>query len=86
MKPQSETEPASAPQLFLQAGAFSHRSNAQQLRQRLLDAGLANAEIHQRPHDSLFRVRLGPYVQQETMLNDKQLLQNLGINTQVKSN
>lgn len=50
------------PQLFLQAGAFQQRDNADQLRQRLLET--AGVEVHITPDAAaampLYRVRLGP--------------------------
>lgn len=48
--------------VWLQAGAFRDAGNAERLRQRLADAGLAPVEVQEARSgdDTLFRVRVGP--------------------------
>ncbi len=70
---------------YLQAGAFSDQANAHQLKQRIQDAGLRNADIHQIPEDALYRVRLGPYSRKETLEFDKDRLKAMGINSRINS-
>ncbi|MGH8528452.1 MAG: septal ring lytic transglycosylase RlpA family protein [Nevskiales bacterium] len=78
-----EYEPRSAPParggLFLQAGAFSSRTNAEQLRTRLKRAGLALAFIFDLAADGLYRVRLGPYADELQLAEDRARLEDLGI-------
>jgi rare lipoprotein A len=53
---------AEPPRLFLQVGAFTNRSNAEGLRDRLLSADFKPVRVHQVERDTtpLFRVRIGP--------------------------
>lgn len=57
----TRTSPGTAPGL-LQIGAFSERSNALELKQRILDEGLAPVSIvAPTPALALYRVRVGPF-------------------------
>lgn len=64
---------------FLQAGAFSSRVNAEQLRTRLKRAGLALTFIFDLAADGLYRVRLGPYADESQLAEDRARLEDLGI-------
>ena len=48
--------------LYLQVGAFGNRSNAEQLKQKLVGGGVNGVFIHSEPggHGMLYRVRIGP--------------------------
>ncbi len=50
------------PRLYLQVGAFSSRTNADQLRNRLADNLITNAAVQEasRPEGPIYRVRIGP--------------------------
>ena len=52
-----------APRIYVQAGAFADRRNAERLRLRLLRAGLRAVALqrHDHPELRLYRVRLGPF-------------------------
>ena len=58
----TQTTVATAPNLYLQVGAFSSRSNAETLRSRLTD--VAGSPIHifaaDNPSQQVYRVRIGP--------------------------
>ena len=58
-----------APLLFVQAGAFASRDNAQRVLERLQAAGLYNVAVSSRPEESppLWRVRAGPLPDVETV-------------------
>jgi len=58
--PAAEAE--TAPRLYLQAGAFANRENAESLRNRLVQANLTPVHVQPAQVDgkALFRVRLGP--------------------------
>lgn len=71
--------------LFLQAGAFGNRSNAQRLKQRLDADGFENVRLHQASANSLHRVRLGPYSSFADMQSDRERLLAKGITAQVVS-
>jgi rare lipoprotein A len=53
---------SSAPQLYLQVGAFISRSNADQLRSRLADSRIPKTAVQEasRPEGLIYRVRIGP--------------------------
>ena len=55
--------PATPRALWLQAGAFSERRNAERLRADLAGHGIGNVAIHEDPASgrTLYRVRVGPY-------------------------
>lgn len=71
--------------LYLQAGAFGERSNAQRLRERIRSMGFENVEIHQTPHDRLHRVRLGPFTNASDLQDARQRLIQTGISAQVST-
>jgi len=63
-------------QLFLQAGAFTDELNAQELRRRLIQAGVDAVEIssHARDGGIMFRVRIGPLPDQLAVEKQQKLL------------
>lgn len=83
-QPVPSVTPAGDSHLFLQAGAFGNKTNAHQLKQKLLKAGLSNADIYKTPEDRFYRVRLGPYADQAELLEDRKRLMALGISPQPK--
>jgi rare lipoprotein A len=70
--------------LYLQAGAFTFRENADALAQRLKDAGLTGIQIGTlRGETAPVRVRLGPYVNREALNEDRERLISLGVSANV---
>jgi len=57
--PQYQTAVATAPETWLQIGAYGHRDNAEELAGRLRQAGLTPVSVN--PGGDLYRVWLGPY-------------------------
>lgn len=78
---------ASDPALYLQAGAFSDATNARKLALRLESLGLSQVfvspTIDGKP---LYRVRLGPYTDRETMGSARNQLVQQGINASAVRN
>lgn len=72
---------------FIQAGAFKRKENADQLRDRLRQQGLAeNIAIENWYNDGVYRVRLGPYPSRdEAMRAAGEIKQSLGVSTLVIS-
>ncbi len=79
--PQIQALPASAPLLYLQAGAFSVVENARRLRERLQKAGFDRAQIRPpRPGSGeFFRVMIGPIETVEKTDSYISQLQAMGI-------
>lgn len=70
---------------YLQAGAFSNKTNALKLIDRLKQAGLQSVELFETGLDRLFRVRVGPYADNDLLHDDRKRLLELGINSQINS-
>lgn len=75
-----ETSESDGP-LWLQAGAFRDAGNAERLRRRLADAGLAPVEVHEAGagNDTIFRVRLGPLGSPAKAVELAERLETLGV-------
>lgn len=65
--------------LFLQAGAFRSRGNAEMLQDKLSGAGLRGPIQLIAGTDELFRIRLGPYGDDETLVSDRLALETFGL-------
>ena len=74
-------EPAPGGKDYLQVGAFSERANARALADRLKQAGLGPVKLVRSRSEGrrIYRVRLGPYVQEAERLAAEQALRAIGI-------
>ena len=79
--PTQPQETANNTPLFLQAGAFSSRQNAESLRIRIADAVKPPVSIHkeQRPEGDIYRVRIGPLYNEDEAQHVNQRLARIGI-------
>ncbi len=81
-EPQAAFEDAVTPPrggVFLQAGAFRYRLNADQLEARLKAEGLYRTFVLSSMDDGLYRVRLGPYADEDQVAEDRARLEDLGL-------
>jgi rare lipoprotein A len=84
--PAGNPSAAAEPRLFLQAGAFVSRENAERLRSRLHDrAGLPVRidPVRNERHDTVYRVRLGPIGSVTAADAASARLGEMGVNSQV---
>lgn len=74
------TRPERDGRLWLQAGAFTERGNAERLRRRLADAGLAPVDVQRADtgEATVFRVRLGPLGSEARAAELAERVQSLG--------
>ena len=77
------TSSSAAPRIYLQVGAFVSRSNADQLRTRLIDGRIPNAMVQEasRAEGPIYRVRIGPLSGVDEADNLTSRIESLGISS-----
>jgi rare lipoprotein A len=85
LSPIATAEAATAPRLYLQAGAFGNRDNADNLRNRLVEAKIVPVHVEpaQVGGQALFRVRIGPLDSVEASDRMAEQVRNQGFPTPI---